>query len=95
MWGGGLQIFFSQEVISTTIDLEEIRTYRNRLRSRSDLAASSPSYPRIVVDFSLSPEHDTVLPTSIPIDWKYLRPEEEIAQVIRLKYLLLVLLLLF
>lgn len=68
-------------MISSTIDLEEIRTHRNKLRSRSHLSSSSPSYPRIVVDFSLSPDNDTVLPTSIPIDWVYLRPEEEIAQV--------------
>lgn len=75
---------FIQEVISSTIDLEEIRTYRNRIRSRCVLASSSPAYPRIVVDFSLSPEYDTVIPTTIPIECVYLKPEEEIAQVISL-----------
>lgn len=69
-----------QEVTVATIDLEDIRSYRNQLRSRCHLAASSPSYPRITVDFSLSPEHDSTLPTAMPIDWVYLRPEEEIAQ---------------
>ncbi|CAG9861119.1 unnamed protein product [Phyllotreta striolata] len=68
------------EVIATTIDLEDIRTYRNSLRSNSHLASSAPSYPRIVVDFSLSPEHDTTLPTAVPIEWHFLLPEEEIAQ---------------
>lgn len=64
-----------------TIDLEDIRSYRNRCRSRSHLAAASPCYPRITVDFSLSPEHDTTLPTALPIKWSYLKAEEEIAQV--------------
>lgn len=71
-------------MIASTIDLEEIRTYRNRKRSRCVLGSSSPAYPRIVVDFSLSPEYDTVIPTTIPIEWIYLRPEEEIAQVMSL-----------
>lgn len=46
------------------------------------MSSTYPSYPRILVDFSLSPEHDTTLPTAMPIDWNYLRAEEEIAQVI-------------
>lgn len=65
---------------TATIDLEDIRSYRNGIRSRSHLSASAPSYPRVFVDFSLSPENDTVLPTAQPIEWVYLRPEEEIAQ---------------
>lgn len=68
------------EVTTATIDLEDIRSYRNSIRSRTHLGASSPSYPRIFVDFSLSPENDAVLPTAQPIEWVYLRPEEEIAQ---------------
>lgn len=66
---------------ASTIDLEDIRTYRNRLRSRCHLASSAPIYPRIIVDFSLSPEHDTTLPTAVPIEWSYLKPEQEIALV--------------
>lgn len=68
------------EVIAATIDLEDIRMYRNSQRSRSHMASTVPSYPRILIDFSLSPEHDTTLPTTIPIEWKYLSAEEEIAQ---------------
>lgn len=45
------------------------------------MASNSPIYPRITVDFSLSPEHDTTLPIALPIEWNYLKPEEEIAQV--------------
>lgn len=67
------------EVVTATIDLEDIRQYRNAIRSRSDLAASSPSYPRINVDFALSPDNDVFLPTYQPIEWMYHTPEEEIA----------------
>ncbi|XP_066154343.1 glutamine-dependent NAD(+) synthetase [Euwallacea fornicatus] len=68
------------EVISATIDLEDIRCYRNSKRSRANLASASKSYPRIPIDFSLSPENDTSLPTARPIDIVTLFPEEEIAQ---------------
>ncbi|CAH1103685.1 unnamed protein product [Psylliodes chrysocephalus] len=68
------------EVIASTIDLEDIRSYRHCLRSNATLASSSLSYPRVVVDFSLSLEHDATFPTAVPIDWHFLEPEEEIAQ---------------
>lgn len=68
------------EVITATIDLEDIRCYRNGKRSQATLASSSKSYPRITVDFSLSPEHDTSLPTAQPIEIFNLTPEEEISQ---------------
>ncbi|GLH10757.1 hypothetical protein R5R35_012406 [Gryllus longicercus] len=64
------------EVVVATIDLEDIRTYRNAIRSRSHLAAESPSFPRINVDFSISEDSD--VPCFVPIDWQYLTPEEEI-----------------
>ncbi|XP_074025874.1 NAD synthetase [Leptinotarsa decemlineata] len=68
------------EVVAATIDLEDIRSYRNMRRSNALLASSSKSYPRILVDFSLSPEYDTTLPSALPIEWAFLTPEEEIAQ---------------
>ncbi|KAK9891538.1 hypothetical protein WA026_015500 [Henosepilachna vigintioctopunctata] len=68
------------EVIAGTIDLEDIRTQRNHARSLAHLSSGSPSYKRIFVDFSLCPPHDTVLNNSVPIDWYYLKPEEEIVQ---------------
>lgn len=68
------------EVITATIDLEDIRCYRNSKRSLANLASGSKSYPRIAIDFSLSPENDTSLPTAQPIDVVHLTPEEEIAQ---------------
>lgn len=72
---------FKQEVITATIDLEDIRCYRNSKRSLANLASGTKSYPRIVIEFSLSPENDTSLPTAQPIDVVNLTPEEEIAQV--------------
>lgn len=66
------------EVVTATIDLESIRTYRNAFRSRSNEATKAPSFPRIDVDYSLSPEYDTFLPIAVPINVVYLTPEEEI-----------------
>lgn len=51
------------------------------------MSSALPSYPRILVDYSLSCEHDATLPTAMAIDFNYLRPEEEIAQVYMLKYI--------
>ncbi|XP_060531013.1 glutamine-dependent NAD(+) synthetase isoform X2 [Cylas formicarius] len=68
------------DVITATIDLEDIRCYRNSKRSQAHLAPANESYPRINVDYSLSPEHDTSLPTAQPIRMVYLTPEEEISQ---------------
>lgn len=70
--------YLLQEVITATIDLEDIRSYRARIRSRSHLAASNPPFPRIVVDFALSDDEDINLTTSPPMEWQYLTPEEEI-----------------
>ena len=65
-------------MITATIDLEDIRAYRANRRSRSHLAASTPSFPRVSVDFALSDVEDVQLTVSPPIEWKYLTPEEEI-----------------
>ncbi|XP_059618626.1 glutamine-dependent NAD(+) synthetase [Phlebotomus argentipes] len=67
------------EVTVATIDLEDIRSYRMALRSRSVMAASAPTYPRINVDFEMSGHNYMSIPTSIPMQWKYHTPEEEIA----------------
>ena len=56
-----------QEVVTATIDLEEIRTYRNRIRSRQIQAAAAPSFPRVEVEFSLSRDGDLALPSWTPI----------------------------
>ncbi len=66
------------EVATATVDLEDIRGYRNQMRSRTLRAASSPNYPRFQVDFSLSSDLDLFLPTHLPMDWIYHSAEEEI-----------------
>ncbi|CAG5074280.1 Similar to Nadsyn: Glutamine-dependent NAD() synthetase (Drosophila melanogaster) [Cotesia congregata] len=41
------------EVTVATIDLEDVRTYRNNIRSRTHSAARSSPYPRVKVEFSV------------------------------------------
>ena len=68
------------EVAAATIDLEDIRAYRNAVRSRNVKAASAPSYPRIdVTGFALSHPKDVSVPCSRIMQWVYHSPEEEIA----------------
>lgn len=68
------------EVVCATIDLEDIRSYRNSVRTRSTLSSSNLSYPRINVnDFSLSSNNTFAIPETRPIEWVYHTPEEEIA----------------
>ncbi|XP_015913289.1 glutamine-dependent NAD(+) synthetase [Parasteatoda tepidariorum] len=66
------------EVITATLDLEDVRIYRNAIRSRNLVAASAPRYPRVQCDFALS-SNDLFLPTFEPKEWKYHSPDEEIA----------------
>ncbi|XP_017798356.1 PREDICTED: probable glutamine-dependent NAD(+) synthetase [Habropoda laboriosa] len=56
------------EVVVATFDLENIRSYRNNIRSRSHAAARSPSYPRVKVDFALTSESLISTPPDRPID---------------------------
>ena len=67
------------EVAAANIDLEDVRSYRNAVRSRNTKAASSLSYPRVdVTGFALSKSGDVSLPLSPLIEWIYHSPEEEI-----------------
>lgn len=66
------------EVITATLDLEDVRIYRNSIRSRNLVASSSPSYPRVKVEFSLSSDVASV-PAFQPKIWEYHTPEEEIS----------------
>ncbi|XP_037929866.1 glutamine-dependent NAD(+) synthetase, partial [Teleopsis dalmanni] len=67
------------EVTIATIDLEDIRSYRVSQRSRCNIAASAPTYPRIVCDFEMSTHNDIFKFASTPMQWIYHSPEEEIA----------------
>ncbi len=66
------------EIATATIDLEDIRAYRNQIRSRTLKAAAADQYPRIEVEYSLSSDTDIFLPSHLPLDWEYHSAEEEI-----------------
>lgn len=78
-----------------TTKLSPCRNYRNSIRSRSHAAASSGSYPRVKVEFALTPANLFSTPPDRPLDglqdlyddnedsnrskFEYHTPEEEIA----------------
>lgn len=69
------------EVVSATVDLEEVRAHRfaPSLRVQSD---SVPEYPRISMDTNLAQDAESVnssIKASAPIEPRIHRPEEEIA----------------
>jgi len=68
------------EIATAVIDLEDIRTYRNSIRSRTLHGASVSRYPRVQLDFTLSsPGEEECTPPSQPFTWQYHTPEEEIS----------------
>ncbi|XP_066504175.1 glutamine-dependent NAD(+) synthetase [Hoplias malabaricus] len=66
------------EVISATLDLEDVRSYRGE-RCHPHMDYEHKPYQRIKVDFSLSDSRDIYLPTHQPVDWVFHSPEEEIS----------------
>uniref|UniRef100_A0A2I3T6Y5 Glutamine-dependent NAD(+) synthetase n=2 Tax=Pan TaxID=9596 RepID=A0A2I3T6Y5_PANTR len=66
------------EVLTATLDLEDVRSYRAEISSRNLAASRASPYPRVKVDFALSCHEDLLAPISEPIEWKYHSPEEEI-----------------
>lgn len=74
------------EVVSATIDIEDVRAHR-AVSSRSMQAASSETYHRIEVDFSLSggkfeevaDQHREALLGARNFEVQFHSPEEEIA----------------
>ncbi|XP_063500849.1 glutamine-dependent NAD(+) synthetase isoform X4 [Symphalangus syndactylus] len=69
----------SKEVLTATLDLEDVRSYRAEISSRNLEASRASPYPRVKVDFALSCHEDLLAPVSEPIEWKYHSPEEEIS----------------
>ncbi|XP_071942209.1 glutamine-dependent NAD(+) synthetase-like isoform X2 [Antedon mediterranea] len=67
------------DVDVATIDLEDVRSYKAEISSRSKQAARSGSFPRVFADFSLSMPGDHLLPTTEPQQYKYHSVVEEIA----------------
>lgn len=73
--------FTLDEVNVTTaiVDLEDIRSYKYGLRSRSELGSHARPFPRIHAEFALSNrEDDNLLRASQPIQFTLLSPAEEI-----------------
>uniref|UniRef100_A0A8I6GEG1 Glutamine-dependent NAD(+) synthetase n=2 Tax=Rattus norvegicus TaxID=10116 RepID=A0A8I6GEG1_RAT len=67
------------EVLTATLDLEDVRSYRAEISSRNLEATRVNPYPRVTVDFALSVSEDLLEPVSEPVEWTYHRPEEEIS----------------
>lgn len=66
------------EVITATLDLEDVRSYRGedcQLYLENELTP----YPRVTVNFSLSYGDEGYLPTCQPVDWLFHSVEEEIS----------------
>ena len=79
-WVQGKQFSVSEvEVVTATVDIDEVVSYRGAISSLQDQASSSKPYPQIHVPFDLchdDPERE--LPSS-PMQPRYHDPEEEIA----------------
>ncbi|WAR07701.1 NADE-like protein, partial [Mya arenaria] len=60
-----------------TIDLEDIRAYRNSIKGYCEQNSRAPVFPRMHVDYALSGD-DYFLPVSHPFEFKYIPAEEEI-----------------
>ncbi len=62
------------EIVCAAVDLEDVRTYKNQIRSsRNQAAQEMRNYSRIRVEFSLGDSRDLRLPVLPPlavIDWK-------------------------
>ena len=66
------------EVVTATVNLEDVRSYRGAMVSRSVQASQSQPIPRVDVDFDLTVEAYNLAP-SVPLEVHYHAPEEEIA----------------
>uniref|UniRef100_A0A8C6WYW7 Glutamine-dependent NAD(+) synthetase n=1 Tax=Neogobius melanostomus TaxID=47308 RepID=A0A8C6WYW7_9GOBI len=72
------------EVITATLDLEDVRSYRGE-ECHPHLATGLKPCHRVKVDFSLSSSGDIFLPTHEPIDWnKFPYEDNEVRTVLML-----------
>lgn len=73
------------EVVTATVDLEEVRSFRSS-SARGFQAVQAPPYERIEVDFALTHDNiDNIEGPSPAIEPRYHLPEEEIVCIIILK----------
>ncbi|XP_061819825.1 glutamine-dependent NAD(+) synthetase [Nerophis lumbriciformis] len=66
------------EVITATLDLEDVRCYRGE-SCQLQMGSDFKPFHRIKVDFSLSSNDDVWLASHQPITWNFHTPEEEIS----------------
>ncbi|XP_052004363.1 glutamine-dependent NAD(+) synthetase isoform X2 [Xyrauchen texanus] len=66
------------EVVTATLDLEDVRSYRGE-RCHPHMEYEHKPYQRIKTEFSLSDCNDMCLPTHQPMEWIFHTPEEEIS----------------
>ena len=75
----GSQFCLSEvEVVTATVDLEDVRSFRGASLSRGMQAMMAEPYPRCYVDSALSHPSHLTTPCSQPIPVRYYMPEEEI-----------------
>lgn len=67
------------EVVTATVDLDEVVSYRGAVSSLQEQASSAPRVPTIDVDFNLCCQDETGVIPNGPIEPRYHVPEEEIA----------------
>ncbi|KAK9815368.1 hypothetical protein WJX72_002356 [[Myrmecia] bisecta] len=67
------------EVVSATVDLDEVVSYRGAISSLQEQASRAPSVHNVDVDFSLCHGSTSVVLPSTPIELVYHSPEQEIA----------------
>lgn len=74
----GPQFTLQEVTVNTaTVDLEDVRSYRNYLRSHAVTGSKNAPFPRIHCDFAIT-NNDYFKPTSDIIEWQYNSAEEEI-----------------
>eukprot|EP00918_Siedleckia_nematoides_P064168 GHVU01139532.1.p1 GENE.GHVU01139532.1~~GHVU01139532.1.p1 ORF type:complete len:682 (-),score=68.81 GHVU01139532.1:5-1807(-) len=66
------------EVITATVDLSQVRSFRGSFMSRSVQAAETPGFPRIKTGFALAHHPSEIITLDEPQPIRYHQPEEEI-----------------
>ncbi|OMJ13517.1 putative glutamine-dependent NAD(+) synthetase [Smittium culicis] len=72
----GMQFSLNEtEVVTASVDIEEVRMYRSSISSFYNQSNSAPEFHRIFIDFDLKQSN---IPQTDPVIVEYLKPEEEI-----------------
>ncbi len=67
------------EVVTATVDLDEVVSYRGAVSSLQEQASAAAPVPMFPVDFNLCHSPEEAIVPSAPIEPRYHDPEEEIA----------------